>query len=183
MLSKSVSRKQKGSNNRRKAVQKLGQQHYRDTCIRKDAIHKATTAIAKQASVIVIESLNVAGMMKNHRLAQAVGDASMSEFHRQLRYKVACRGGQVIEADRFFPSSKMCSGCGERKDNLSLSDREYVCEKCGSVIDRDLNAAINLKNLAVSLTVTACCPGSAGRVRSTKLLVGQEPNTLRSSVG
>jgi putative transposase len=183
MLSKSVSRKQKGSNNRKKAAQKLGRQHYRDACIRKDAIHKATTVIAKQASVIVIESLNVAGMMKNHRLARAVGDASMSEFHRQLRYKVAWRGGQVIEADRFFPSSKTCSGCGERKDDLSLSDREYVCEKCGLVIDRDLNAAINLKNLTVSLTVTACCPGSSGRRKPTKLLVGQEPNTLKSNAG
>ena len=84
-------------------------------------------------------------------------------------------------ADPFYPSSKLCSGCGERKDELLLSDREYVCAKCGLVIDRDLNAAINLKKLAASFTaVTACCPGSSGHPRVTKLLVGQEPNTIYS---
>ena len=181
MLSKAVSRKKKGSNNRRKAVQKLARQHYRDACIRKDAIHKATSAISKSASVVVIESLNVAGMMKNHRLAKALGDASLAEFHRQLRYKVAWRGGTVFVADPFYPSSKLCSGCEERKDDLLLSDREYVCAKCGLVIDRDLNAAINLKKLAASFTaVAACCPGSSGRFRATKLPVGQEPSTINS---
>lgn len=180
MLGKAVSRRQKGSSNRRKAVQKLARQHYRVACIRRDAIHKATSTITKSASVIVIESLNVSGMLKNHRLARAIGDASLSEFHRQLRYKAAWRNGQVIEADRFFPSSKMCSRCAERKDDLLLSDREYVCGKCGLVIDRDLNAAINLKKLAASSAVSACCPRSSGHSTVTKLPVGQEPNTVHS---
>lgn len=177
LAQKSVSRKKKGSTNRRKAVRRLARQHYRVSCVRKDAIHKATSAITKQASVIVIESLNVAGMMKNHHLARAISDVGMSEFHRQLRYKTAWRGGTVIEADRFFPSSKMCSQCGNVKELLSLSERIYICEACGLTIDRDLNASINLKNLAGSLPVSACRPGSAGRGRkvAAKLLVGQEP--------
>ena len=91
----------------------------------------------------MIESLNVVGMMKNHSLAKAIGDAGLSEFHRQIKYKVAWRGGMVCEADRFYPSSKTCSGCGNVKDTLLLSEREYVCEVCGLQINRDLNAALN----------------------------------------
>lgn len=180
LAQKSVSRKKNGSANRRKAVRRLARQHYRVSCVRKDAIHKATSAITKRASVIVIESLNVAGMMKNRRLARAIGDAGMSEFHRQLKYKAEWRGSVVIEADRFFPSSKMCSGCGNVKKSLSLSERVYACEACGLVIDRDLNAAINLKNLAGSLLASACRPGSAGDdpLIVAKLLVGQEPRRM-----
>lgn len=174
LLQKSVSRKKKRSNNRKKASQKLSRQHYRVSCIRKDAIHKATTAIAKQASVIVIESLNVAGMMKNHKLARAVSDSSMAEFLRQITYKVGWKGGKIIKADKFFPSSKTCSKCGFIKSDLTLSDRTFECSICGYSIDRDLNAAINLKQLAVSSTVTACRPESSGLLRQTKLLVGQE---------
>ena len=181
-LQKSVSRKVKGSSNRRKAVAKLARQHYRVACVRQDAIHKATTAIAKQASVVVIESLNVAGMMKNHRLARAIGDAGLAEFHRQLRYKAVWRGGRIVEADRFYPSSKTCSRCGHVKDVLGLGEREFRCESCGLRISRDLNAAINLKNWPSVATVTACGEASAGRVREvpTKLAsMKQEPNTDR----
>jgi putative transposase len=184
LAQKAVARKIKGSNNRRKAVRRLARQNYRVTCVRQDAIHKATTAITKQASVIVIESLSVVGMMKNRHLAQAIGDAGLSEIHRQLRYKAEWRGAVVVEADRFFPSSKMCSECGHVKDALLLSERVYICEVCGLVIDRDLNASINLKNLAGSSPVSACRPGSAGRDQSVaaKLLVGQEPSRERAHV-
>lgn len=177
LAQKSVSRKVKGSANRRKAVHRLARQHYRVSCVRKDAIHKATSAITKRANVIVIESLNVAGMMKNHKLALAISDTGMSEFHRQLRYKAEWRGSTIIEADQFFPSSKRCSACGSVKESLSLAEREYACDLCGLTIDRDLNAAINLKNLAGSSPVSACRPESAGRNRkvAAKLLVGQEP--------
>jgi putative transposase len=180
---KAVSRKPKGSSNRRKAVQKLAKQHYRVACVRNDAIHKATAAITKRAAVLGIESLNIAGMMKNHHLAGALADASLSEFHRQLEYKMKWHGGAVIKADRFFPSSKTCSSCGRVKDVLSLSERVFRCE-CGFVKDRDVNAAINLKNLAVSSTATACCPGGSGRdaVVSVKPLVGQEPNAVQDVV-
>lgn len=178
LVQKAVSRKRKGSRNRKKAAQRLGCLHYRVACIRRDAIHKATTAISKQASVVVIESLNVGGMMKNHCLARALGDTGLSEFHRQIKYKVKMRAGEVVEADRFYPSSKTCSGCGTVTAALALSEREYVCEKCGLRIDRDLNAALNLKLLAGSFPVSACRPGGSGPSRETrtKLLVGQEPN-------
>lgn len=182
MLSKAVSRKVKGSKNREKAKRMLAKQHFRVACIRKDMIHKATTAISKQASTIVIESLNVAGMMKNHCLARAIGDAGLAEFHRQLMYKVVNRGGTIVKADLFYPSSKTCSDCGAVNPDLKLSDRIFVCPVCGMTKDRDLNAAINLKRWPeVSVASLACRPGSSGRspqLGPTKLLVGQEPNTI-----
>ena len=174
---KAVSRKQKGSANRRKAVARVARLHRRVTNIRKDAIHKMTTSITKSASIIVIEDLNVSGMLKNRNLARSLSDASLSEIHRQLEYKSKWYGAELRKADRFYPSSKRCSKCGHVKDTLSLAERTYRCE-CGFVVDRDLNAALNLKALAGSSPVSACCPGSAGRSRktSTKLLVGQEPS-------
>ena len=177
---KAVSRKPKGSSNRHKAVQKLAKLHYRVVCIRNDTIHKATAAITKRAAVLGIESLNVAGMLKNHRLAGALSDASFSEFRRQLEYKMKWRGGIIVRADRFFPSSKACSSCGLVREKLLLSERIFRCE-CGNEIDRDINAAINLRNLAVSSTVeTACCPGGSDQTDLclVKPLVGQEPNTI-----
>ena len=182
LLQQSVSRKKKGSVNRRKAQQRVAKLHHRICCIRRDATHKATTAISKQASVVVVESLNVAGMVKNRKLAKAVSDANLAEFHRQLEYKVKWRGGTLVKADPFYPSSKTCSQCSAVKVDLSLSERVYSCAACGLQIDRDLNAALNLKGLAASSAVSACRPGSAGRSRKTsvKLLVGQEPRSFDS---
>ena len=161
LLQKSISRKKKGSQNRERAILKLQRQYYRVSCIRKDAIHKATTAITKSCSVLGIESLNVRGMLKNHKLAGALSDASLSEFHRQIEYKARWNGVTVIKADRFYPSSKTCSACGSIKSGLKLKDRIFHCP-CGFKMDRDLNAAINLKNLAVGSTVTAYRLGSSG---------------------
>jgi putative transposase len=179
-LQKAVSRKQRGSNNRKKAVEQLRRQHYRVTCIRRDSIHKATSAITKSASAIGIETLNVKGMMQNRRLSKALSDASLSEFLRQIEYKARWRGAVVVKADRFYPSSKTCSGCGSVKSDLTLGDRTYRCESCGLVIGRDLNAALNLRALAVSSTVTACGedvrpnpPLGVGDAASLK----QEPNS------
>ena len=178
LLQKSVSRKVKGSSNRCKAVHRLARQHYRVSCIRTDSLHKATSAIATRAKVLVIESLNVEGMMKNHRLARSLSDASLAEFHRMLEYKVKWSGGQILKADRFYPSSKTCSSCGTVRERLSLSERVFKCD-CGFTSDRDLNAAINLRNLAVSSTVTACCQASSGLGPfQTKLAFGQEPTLM-----
>lgn len=154
-LQQSVSRKQKGSANRHKAVQRLARQHYRVACVRNDAIHKCSDAITKRAHTVVIEELNVKGMLKNHCLAKAISDAGMAELHRQITYKMAWAGGTVIQADRWYPSSKTCSACGLVKADLTLKDRTFRCE-CGFEIDRDHNAAINLRNLAASSAVTAC---------------------------
>ena len=173
---KAVSRKRKGSQNRRKAAHRLVVLHARIANIRRDAIHKMTSAIVKSASVIVIESLNVAGMLKNHRLARSLSDASLSEIHRQLKYKMSWAGGEVLEADQFYPSSKRCSKCGSVKTELLLSERVYRCDKCRSVEDRDFNAALNLKLWPQVRAVSACCPGSSGLRKQVKLLVGQEPS-------
>lgn len=124
---------------------KLRVLHHRIASIRKDATHKATTAIANAFGVVVLEDLNAAGMVKNQRLAGAVSDASFREVRRCLEYKVAMRGGRVVIADRFFPSSKTCNECSHVVDKLPLSVREWVCPECGSVHDRDGNAAINLE--------------------------------------
>ena len=145
-LQRVVSRRQKGSANRQKAVRQLAKAHVRVSNIRKDALHQATTWLAKTKSAIVLENLNVSGMMKNRHLAQAIADVGMYEFRRQLQYKGAWYGCEVFLADRFFPSSKRCSRCGSEKE-ISLAERVYRCEGCGQVMDRDLNAAINLEQL------------------------------------
>ena len=157
-LQREVSRRKKGSNNRRKSVRKLSKTHMKVANIRRDAVHKATTELARTKSVIVVEGMNVVQMLKNHNLAGAISDAGWGEFRRQLSYKTVWYGSKMLKADRYFPSSKMCSVCGHVKKHLSLSEHVYECENCGSKIDRHLNAAINLKRLAVSSTesVNAC---------------------------
>jgi len=153
---KALARKQKGSRNRAKARARVARLYYRVSCLRKDALHKATSEIVESADVLVVETLNVSGMLKNRRLSRALSDASLSEFLRQLAYKAEWAGVEVIEADRWFPSSKTCSGCGKVKSDLSLSDRVYQCGECGLRVGRDLNAAINLKQLAGSSPVSVC---------------------------
>ena len=147
-LQRRFSRKAKGSRNWYKLKDVIAKLHYRITCIREDAHHKATTAIANNTGRIGIESLNVAGMLKNHQLAKALSDASLSSFLTMLKYKSYRHGVEIIEADTFYPSSKTCSACSTINSNLSLSDRTYHCSNCGHIQDRDLNAAINLKQLA-----------------------------------
>ena len=142
---KKFSRAKKGSNNRSKLAVEIARLHRRIGNIRKDALHKLTTFIAANYSEVVIEDLNVKGMMANHCLARAIADIGFYEFRRQLEYKIELRGGRLIVADRFFPSSKICRFCHKKNDGLQLSDREWVCPHCGAKIEsRDLNAAINL---------------------------------------
>jgi putative transposase len=143
-LQRAVSRKQRGSSNRQKAVRKLRRHHLRITNVRKDAMHKATTKLAKAKSVYVVEDLSVQAMMGNHHLAQSIADASWSELVRQLEYKATWYGSRVIRADRVFPSTKRCSGCGTVKGTVPFSDRTFRCDACGMVLDRDLNASRNL---------------------------------------
>lgn len=144
------------SNNFQKIKQKISKTHLRISNVRKDSTHKLTNYIVKNHDRIVIEDLNVSGMMKNHNLAGAIADGGFYEFKRQLEYKCKWYGAELIIADRYFASSKTCSCCGYKKEKLSLKERVFNCEKCFLSIDRDLNAAINLKNYAVSGTVKAC---------------------------
>lgn len=143
-----LSRKQKGSNRYRKEKLKLSKLHQRVANIRKDATHKATSEIVKtkQPRIIVLEDLNVQGMVKNRKLAKSIYDASLSEFRRQIEYKCKWYGPELRIANRFFPSSKMCSGCGNIKQDLKLKDRTYICTSCGLTLNRDLNASYNLAN-------------------------------------
>lgn len=145
-----LSRKKKGSKNREKAKKKLSKLHYRISNIRKDCLHKATSKIIDDNQVIVLESLSVSNMMKNHRLAQAISDIGMHEFRRQVDYKSVWSRRLVIYADQYFPSSKRCSCCGCKKDKLELNERIYSCSNCGMSMDRDLNAAKNLEQLYTS---------------------------------
>jgi len=143
--SRQLSKKVKGSKNREKAKLRLSKLHYRISCQRNDFLHKATTMLVRESQAICIEDLAVENMVKNHKLARHLMDASFGEARRQFEYKSVWYGTELHTADRFYPSSKTCSGCGNIKQDLKLFDRVYHCENCGLTIDRDINAAINLR--------------------------------------
>jgi len=149
-LHRIVSRRSKGGSNRKRAIVRLSKLYYVISCIRKDILNKLTTHLCKNFKYIAIEDLNVAGMLKNHKLALSVSDLGFGEFRRQLEYKSKMFGNELIIADRFYPSSKLCSRCGWKKDDLTLSDRVFSCKECGLEIDRDLNASLNLKNYGLN---------------------------------
>lgn len=158
---KSLSRKMSGSNRRGKAKARVARTYAHISNQRQDSLHKLTTYLASKYSEISIEDLNVLGMTKNHALAKSVMDASFGEFRRQLEYKTARTGARLNIVDRWFPSSKTCSGCGRVKAKLSLSERTYECDGCGLTIDRDLNAAINIR-VAGSAPETINAHGGSG---------------------
>jgi putative transposase len=138
-----LSRTKEGSVNRRQAAAKLGRHHHHVANVRRHFLHQISNELAKTHDRLVIEDLNVSGMLRNHRLAQAISDAGWAEFARLLGYKQAWRGGQLITADRWYPSSRLCAACGTIRDDLTLADRVFTCG-CGHSADRDANAAINL---------------------------------------
>ncbi|MDX3661686.1 IS607 family element RNA-guided endonuclease TnpB [Streptomyces sp. ID05-26A] len=139
---------------------------------RRDGLHKLTTRLVRTHGTVVIEDLNVAGMIRNRRLARHVAGAGMAELRRQIEYKAHWTGVRVHTADRWYPSSKTCSACGVVKAKLRLSDRAYRCEACGLVLDRDLNAARNLAALAHRETSSPSCGATvnepAGNPRKTR---------------
>ena len=160
---KNLSRKRKGSNRRREARTRVARLHARVADLRRDLLDKTTTMLARTYADISIEDLNVAGMVRNHRLARSVEDAAFAEFRRQLEYKTARTGARLHVIDRWYPSSKTCSNCGTVKAKLSLSERVYHCEECGLVIDRDLNAAINIQVAGSAPETLNARGGSVGR--------------------
>ena len=149
-------------------------------------MHKVTTYLAKSHSKVVIEDLNVSGMLRNRRLARAIADVGMYEFRRQLEYKCLWYGSELLVVPRTFPSSRLCSHCGHKKKELSLSEREYQCEECGLSVDRDLNAALNL--VAVSLPEIENACGKEVRLLTDSInlqraaLMKQEPNIISDSM-
>jgi len=146
-LSKKLALKVKGSSNRHKAKIKLAKHHAKIANLRKNTLHQITTYLCKNHATVVIEDLNVSGMLSNHKLAQVIADCDFYEFKRQLEYKAKKFGCEIIIIDRWYPSSKTCSQCGHIQD-IPLKVRTYNCENCGISIDRDLNAAINISRLA-----------------------------------
>jgi len=149
-----LSKKQKGSANRRKAKLRVARIHAKIADSRKDFSHKLSSRLVNENQVIAIETLAVSNMQKNHTLAKSISDASWSEFVRQLEYKSEWYGRKLVGIDRWYPSSKRCSDCGHTLKSLSLNVREWTCPECGSVHDRDINAARNV--LAAGLAVSAC---------------------------
>jgi len=153
-----------------RAAARLGRAHARVANLRRDGLHKLTTRLTREYGTVVVEDLNVAGMLANRRLARHIADTGFAEIRRQLAYKTTWNGGRLLVADRWYPSSKTCSGCGTVKTKLALSEREYTCEACGLVIDRDRNAALNLAALATEYDTAGSDP-VAGRGADQKTRV------------
>ena len=154
---RNLARKKKGSNNRAKARLKVARIHARIADRRRDHLHKFTTRLVRENQVIAIEDLSVRNMVKNRSLARAISDASWSELRRMLEYKADWHGRELVAIDRWYPSSKTCSDCGHLLRSLPLNVREWVCAECGTVHDRDVNAARTI--LAAGLAVSACGDG------------------------
>jgi putative transposase len=142
-LSKSLTRKKKGAHNRKDAAARLGRHHHHVANVRRHFLHQVSNELVKTHDRLVIENLTVQGMLRNHRLARAISDASWSEFARILAYKQAWRDGQLLEADRWYPSTRRCPECGVVNREMTLADRVFICG-CGHIADRDLNAGTNL---------------------------------------
>lgn len=177
-LSKQLSRKIKGSNNRKKAALRLSRLHRKIRNIRKDFLHKETTNLAKTKSVIVLENLDVKKMLTNRTLSRKISDAGWNEFCRMLEYKTKWYGSKLIIAPKFYPSSKICSTCGERVSTLPLSVRQWQCAGCNSKHDRDINAAINLLKLSTGSSpgIDACgdTPGGTSQKLVSHVSLKQE---------
>jgi len=164
-LNRRLARKQKGSANREKAKLELARVHYRISCQRQNFLHQLSSSLARTKPVIVLEDLNVSGMVRNRHLALSISDAGMSELRRQLAYKSEWYGATLLIADRYFPSSKLCSSCGVIKTNLELDERQFDCDACGVSLDRDENAAINIR--AYGLNTLGSVPLPADRRKVT----------------
>lgn len=164
-LQRRLSRKKDGSNRRARAKLKVARRHEKITNQRNDFLHKLSRRLVDENQILVAEDLNVKGMTANHCLAKSITDASWSEFVRQLGYKSEWYGSRLVRVDRFFPSSKRCNSCGWINESLKLADREWTCQGCGEVVDRDLNAAQNILSFGKVCTAGTAETQRAGRPR------------------
>jgi putative transposase len=149
ILQRRSSKKKKGSNNQRKANRKVAKLHETISNQRTDFLQKLSTKIISENQTIFLEDLNIAGMLRNHKLADAINDVSWYSFVRMLEYKAEWYGNNVVKIGRFEPSSKLCSACGYKNNDLTLKTREWCCPNCNTFHDRDINAAINIKNFGL----------------------------------
>jgi len=150
-LNKSLSRKINGSKNKEKCRIKLAKFNEKLNNIKENYLHQVSNQLLNENQVIVMEDLNVKGMMKNHKLARSIQELSLYKFKTMLIYKSSWYGRDLVQIDRWFPSSKLCHCCGYKKDDLTLNDRTFKCPKCNVLIDRDYNAAINIRNEGIKL--------------------------------
>jgi len=150
-LHKELSRKQKGSNNKNKAKIKLAKAYEKLNNIKENYLHSIVNQLLNENQVIIIEDLNVKGMMKNHKLAKSIQELSLYKFKEIMKYKAKWFNREIIEIDRYFPSSKLCSNCGYKNDDLTLKNREWVCPQCGQTHNRDINASINILNEGIRI--------------------------------
>jgi putative transposase len=176
-LDRQLARKQKGSGNRDKAKLARARLHYRISCQRQDMLHKLSSELARTKSVVVLEDLHVRGLQRNRHLALSISDAGMGKLRRQLVYKSEWYGTTLVIADRFFPPSKLCSGCGVIKPTLELGERRFDCDACGASFDRDVNASINLR--AYGANQLGIVPLPADRREVTP--VGEESSGARTT--
>jgi putative transposase len=182
LVQKALSRKQKGSSNQHKARQKVALVHRQIADSRKDFLHKLTTQLVRENQTIVVEDLAIKNMVKNHKLAQSISDASWGELVRQLAYKCQWYDRELVKIDRWFPSSKRCGNCGHIVDKMPLDVREWDCPKCGTNHDRDINASKNI--LAAGLAVSVCGANirpdsheAKGQLRNTRKGKKQKPKS------
>jgi putative transposase len=143
-LQRQLSKKVKGSNNRNKARIKLAKVYKTITDCKSNYLHKISNILIDENQVICMEDLNVKGMLKNHKLADSISEMNFREFRRILQYKSLWYNRRLVFIDRYYPSSKRCNHCGYINKSLKLSDRQWTCPDCGSIIDRDYNAALNI---------------------------------------
>jgi putative transposase len=183
-------RKKKGSQNRKKARLVVSKVHSKIARCREDFLHKLSRKIVNENQVVAVENLNIKGMVKNHNLAKAINDVGWGMFCTMLKYKAESEGKTYIEIDRWFPSSKTCHVCLNRVDHLSLDVRAWTCKRCGTHHDRDVNAAINIRNEALRIlalgTSASACGGDVSRSGKTSVLLDAIPvesgsSTLASS--
>ncbi|BBX16871.1 transposase [Mycolicibacterium duvalii] len=180
--------KQVASKRWRRTQARIGRTHAHAAAVRHDVLHKATTALAQQHQVVVVETLNAAGMRTQggaykRGLNRALADAALAEIRRMLGYKTRWYGSSLVEADRCFPSSKTCTACGRRKPNLTLADRVFECDECGMRIDRDLGAAINLARLGAPPQLGEQSPAGSGPVAGRGATRETEPAPAGDAAG
>ena len=174
-----LAKKVKGSKNRNKARVKVAKVHNKIADSRKDFLHKLSTKLIRENQTIAIEDLNVKGMIKNHKLAKHIQNASWSEFVRQLKYKAMWYGRTIVQISPWFPSSKLCSDCGFKVEKMPLNIRKWTCNNCNETHDRDVNAAINL-NTAGLAEIKACLVSSAGDTTTQVAVLGTKRRDRKS---
>ena len=166
-----IAKSKKGGNNRKKLCKQLARKHEKETNAKKNFLHQVSHYFVENKDIIIIEDLNVKGMIKNHKLAKAISHQNFGEFFRQLKYKSEWNNKIFYKIDRWFPSSKTCNHCGSQNHNLKLSDRTWVCESCQRTLDRDLNASLNIRDLGLHdlkiTTVGTTESNASGRVKIT----------------